>query len=70
MTTLALHRMNRLWLHRLADRIGGMRRTLQAWRERAHGRAQLARMSEVELRDIGLSRTDAWYETNKPFWRA
>lgn len=67
MTTIALHRMNRFWLTTLLDGAG---RTVHAWRERNRGRAQLARMSEYELKDIGLSRTAAAFEANKPFWRA
>lgn len=40
-----------------------------AWRHRAKERAELARMSERELQDIGLTRLDAVREYQKPFWR-
>lgn len=40
------------------------------WRRRARGRAELAALSEPELRDIGLTRYDAQHEIGKPFWRA
>ena len=39
------------------------------WRHRSQERAALSRMSEVQLRDIGVSRVEAWAESNKPFWR-
>ncbi len=37
--------------------------------ERARQRHALARLSDFELRDIGLTRRDAEDETAKPFWR-
>ena len=40
------------------------------WRQRARSRRELAGMSDAELRDIRLSRCDAWAEISKPFWRA
>jgi uncharacterized protein YjiS (DUF1127 family) len=43
--------------------------TLRMWRQREKERAELARMSLYELRDIGLSTSDRWREVNKPFWR-
>jgi uncharacterized protein YjiS (DUF1127 family) len=43
--------------------------TLHVWRRRARERAELARFSERELRDIGLSASDAQREVDKPFWR-
>jgi uncharacterized protein YjiS (DUF1127 family) len=42
----------------------------QEWRRRARGRAELAALSDRELRDIGLTRYDARGEIGKPFWRA
>ena len=44
---------------------GGVRR----WRRRAHDRAELARLSDRELLDIGLTRADAEFLANKPFWQ-
>jgi uncharacterized protein YjiS (DUF1127 family) len=44
--------------------------TLQTWRERRHGRRELARWSERDLRDVGLSPGDVIFEAGKPFWRA
>lgn len=68
----------------LADRLGAVRRRrhgwraeiaslilrLGDWRRRARGRAELARLSERELRDIGLTPAEALREYAKPFWRA
>ena len=39
------------------------------WMERARQRRELAELSDRMLRDIGLTRTDAWAEADKPFWR-
>jgi len=41
-----------------------------SWRRRAQERAQLARMSEADLHDIGLTSLDRQIEINKPCWRA
>ena len=43
--------------------------TLTRWRERAAQRSALARLSEYQLHDIGLSRSQVSYEIEKPFWR-
>jgi uncharacterized protein YjiS (DUF1127 family) len=47
----------------------GCRRKFGDWRRIHHERLELRRMSEQELRDIGLTRHDALIETRKPFWR-
>ena len=39
------------------------------WRRRMRGRRELALMSDRSLRDIGLTRYDAFQEIRKPFWR-
>ena len=44
-------------------------RALAAWQRRARERAQLADMSERELRDIGLTSAESAREDAKPFWR-
>ena len=41
-----------------------------AWRQRGWERRMLARMTERDLKDIGLTPPLARYEINKPFWRA
>lgn len=45
------------------------RGALQEWRRRDLDRVQLARMSEAELHDIGVTSAERWAEVNKPFWR-
>ena len=49
--------------------MSGVRAALREWRRRRNGRLELARLDERMLRDIGLTRVDAEYEINKPFWR-
>lgn len=43
---------------------------LSLWRQRWHGRYELAAMNDRELRDLGVKRSDVLRETAKPFWRA
>ena len=38
------------------------------WQERAQARAALARMSEHQLKDIGLTHADAFREVHKAPW--
>jgi uncharacterized protein YjiS (DUF1127 family) len=38
------------------------------WAERGRQRRQLAELNDHMLRDIGLTRADAWAEVDKPFW--
>ena len=42
---------------------------LEDRRRRRRGRADLARLDDRLLRDIGITRGDVWEEINKPFWR-
>ena len=42
---------------------------LLEWQERSRQRAMLAMMDEHLLRDLGLTRSDAQEEYQKPFWR-
>ncbi|MGA8756244.1 MAG: DUF1127 domain-containing protein [Stellaceae bacterium] len=39
------------------------------WRRRSRDRAQLARLDDRMLADIGISRAEAEFLVNKPFWR-
>lgn len=41
----------------------------QIWLARLKQRRQLARLSDVMLKDIGISRSDADAEACKPFWK-
>jgi len=70
MSSLA-HRLAAARLRR-ADRTGTLaarvRAALAEWRRRARSRTQLARLSERDLRDIGLTPTEAAKEYAKPFW--
>ena len=43
---------------------------VKMWWRRMQDRQTLATMSEQSLRDIGITRYEAWYEARKPFWRA
>jgi uncharacterized protein YjiS (DUF1127 family) len=42
---------------------------LREWRRRSRDRAALASFDDRMLRDIGVTRVDALFEINKPFWR-
>jgi uncharacterized protein YjiS (DUF1127 family) len=44
--------------------------TLQVWLQRYQSRRELAKYSERELHDVGLSWSDVAHEASKPFWRA
>ena len=52
------------------DLISRIVRTFSVWRERVRSRTELARWSERELHDIGVSASSVADEINKPFWRA
>jgi len=54
---------SRLYGRRLIALIG-------TWRRRLRERRELASMSDMSLRDLGLTRSEALYEIRKPFWRA
>lgn len=43
--------------------------TFREWRRRARERGQLAKLDDRMLRDIGVTRADAEFLINKPFWR-
>jgi uncharacterized protein YjiS (DUF1127 family) len=52
-----------------SSRILHWRSELQSWRRRAREREELARMSDGELHDIGVTSAERWAEINKPCWR-
>jgi uncharacterized protein YjiS (DUF1127 family) len=56
----------------IADRLRACWSNLQAvfteWRHRIRSRYDLERLSERDLADMGMTRTDAFNETQKPFW--
>lgn len=41
---------------------------VRRWWQLAEQRRQLAALSDAALKDIGLSRADAWQESERPFW--
>ena len=53
--------------HGMLTRAGAL---LGLWAERMRERTQLARLSERDLRDIGLTLADVDRLLAKPFWRA
>jgi uncharacterized protein YjiS (DUF1127 family) len=55
----------------LARAIAGRKAVLSRiaeWQQRAAGRRQLMRLTDRDLRDIGISRSEARAEASKPFW--
>jgi uncharacterized protein YjiS (DUF1127 family) len=44
--------------------------TLHVWRQRYEERRELAKWSDRDLHDIGVSSGDAIFEASKPFWQA
>jgi uncharacterized protein YjiS (DUF1127 family) len=53
---------------RLPD-IARLARWFALWRRRAAEREQIARFSERELRDAGLTAGDVYRELATPFWK-
>ncbi|MBK8160022.1 MAG: DUF1127 domain-containing protein [Rhodospirillaceae bacterium] len=51
------------------SRLGGLVVAFFEWQERHRSRRDLMRLSDYQLKDIGLSRLDAEEEYSKPFWR-
>ena len=42
---------------------------VRKWLRQERSRRALETLDDHQLRDIGLSRSDVWYECSKPFWR-
>ena len=55
--------------HPLQKALNRIAATLREWRQRSYERAELAKLDDRMLRDIGVTRGDVWREINKPFWR-
>ncbi|WP_374380111.1 DUF1127 domain-containing protein [Dongia sp.] len=51
-------------------RVASLFIAIEEWRERRRSRRDLMRLSDYQLKDIGISRLDAEQEFAKPFWRA
>jgi uncharacterized protein YjiS (DUF1127 family) len=45
-------------------------RRIGEWQQRAAERRQLMMLTDRDLRDIGISRSEAEAEASKPFWEA
>jgi uncharacterized protein YjiS (DUF1127 family) len=58
-----------LWLAWLASRLRRLSDQLLAGLERSRQRRDLGQMDDRMLRDIGVSRSAAWTETQKWFWQ-
>ena len=43
--------------------------TVREWRRRIRERGELSALDDRMLKDIGLTRADAEFLSNKPFWR-
>jgi uncharacterized protein YjiS (DUF1127 family) len=56
-------------LGRSSSGFAGWRGALHLWRRRERERTELARMTEAELHDIGVTSAERWAEINKPCWR-
>jgi uncharacterized protein YjiS (DUF1127 family) len=50
-------------------RVGAAWRMISLWIERRRQRDALAGLDDRALRDIGITRTEAARECEKPFWR-
>jgi uncharacterized protein YjiS (DUF1127 family) len=44
--------------------------TLGLWRKRIREKRALEQLSERDLHDFGVSRSDVYMELHRPFWRA
>lgn len=49
--------------------LAGIGATVGEWRRRMRARGELSALDDRMLQDIGLSRSDAEFLANKPFWR-
>jgi len=54
---------------KLGETVRRMVALIQLWRQRLRARRELMARSDRELRDIGITRSDAHQEADKPFWR-
>jgi uncharacterized protein YjiS (DUF1127 family) len=61
--------LGQLWLVWLASRLRTLPDQALLWLDRSRQRRHLSEMDDRMLRDIGLSRTSAWAETQKWFWQ-
>jgi uncharacterized protein YjiS (DUF1127 family) len=55
--------------HLTSNAVGRLGARLHDWRRRAKDRAQLAALDDRMLADIGITRAEAQFLSDKPFWR-
>ncbi len=60
----------RLTRLRRLPRWSQLRALFTEWRQRIRSRYELKRLNERDLADMGLTRLDAFNETQKSFWEA
>jgi len=68
--SLHLHGLHWHGLHWRQRSDRGWIALVKMWWRRMQDRRTLATMNDQSLRDIGITRYDAWHEARKPFWRA
>jgi uncharacterized protein YjiS (DUF1127 family) len=51
-----------------ANRLARLVALLRSWSRRRRERQELAELSDLQLRDVGLSRHMIKHEVEKPFW--
>lgn len=56
-------------LDRLTAAPSRLLNTVRTWRRRSRERAQLGALSDRMLSDIGITRADAIFLSNRPFWK-
>jgi uncharacterized protein YjiS (DUF1127 family) len=56
------------WGRRCLAAATALANTISSWRERSRSRHLLATLDDHLLRDMGVSRAEAWRESDKPFW--
>jgi uncharacterized protein YjiS (DUF1127 family) len=56
--------------HHVAGVWANLAETFHTWRQRYRARQELARWTDRDLHDVGLSWSDIVREAEKPFWRA
>lgn len=56
--------------HHMPGLLNQVSDTIHVWWDRYERRRELSQWTECDLHDIGMSRSDIAFETEKPFWRA
>jgi uncharacterized protein YjiS (DUF1127 family) len=62
-------RRNHPVLHRAKNPVARLVTGFHDWRRRARDRARLAALDDRMLADIGISRAEAQFLSDKPFWK-